>query len=468
MSPDGGYSQMPANLEAEQGVIGSIMLRGRSGLDEISDIISEASFFDFRNALMFRAILALSEHHKEFDPLTVGDFLSRKGYAEEMRNGAYAVEIASSVPSSARLRLYAEIVADRYLLRQAASVGAQITALAMDPQGVSGIEVAGQAQSMVAGLLDSQPCDVSDLSEAMDAAFQELAERNDRGEGMDGLSTGFPDWDDILGGLVPGVHFLAGRPKHGKSSLAQNVAEHVALNLKLPVHVVILEMSEKQYAKRVIASVGDVNAQRMRRGTLDDVDWAGVSSAVRKMRGAPLTISKPGKARIEHVCAQFRKQHAKRKLKLGILDYFQLIDIATAKGENFSVAIGRVSRALVNLAQELGIPLLVLSQLTREADTGRPKPSHLRDSGALEADAESVSFVYRDEVNNPKSPDKGTAEIIVSLNRNGPPGECRLLFRGDRYRFEPLPFDWMPERREPKEGKKKGAFSPRDRQAGEE
>jgi len=469
-SQEPAWREMPYSLEAEQSVLGGIMLAGRAALDEVSDLVTEESFLLDKHRLIFRAIRALAEHAKRFDPVNLGDWLKRKGFADEIEKGAYLVELASTTPSAANVRYYAEIVADKALRRRVIEAGNRIVDAGFGLEDDT-LDVVGQAQTLVGDLLQAQPSEVAPISEAMDAAFEDLSERHERGDGMDGLPTGYAEYDDILGGLVPGVHFLAGRPKHGKSTLAQNIAEFVALKLRKPVHIVILEMSEKQYAKRVIASVGGVDSQRMRRGTLDDADWAGVSEAVRKTRGAPLFISKPGTTRIEHICAQIRKQHAKTRLGLAVLDYLQLVEIVTARGENYSTAVGRVTRALVNLAQELSIPILCLSQLSREADEGEPKPKHLRDSGAIEADAESVTFVHREEMNDPRSKFAGTVKVIVALNRNGPPGTFRLLFRGEKYRCENLPYDWEapPEEIEPKpkrRGFRKGGNPGADAAAG--
>lgn len=439
----------PQSIEAEQAVLGGLLLssnveRAREAWARVSDLLEEASFYRRDHQLIWRALAYLHEKNRPMDAVTVGEFLERHGLAETVANGAYLVELASTTPSAANIRAYAEIVADRHLLRQVIETGTGLVNDAFDSEGRPAVEIAGLAMTKVSKLLQAQPAEVSPMSVAMDAAFAELADRHSRGEGMDGLPTGYGDLDDILGGLVPGVHFLGGRPKHGKSTLAQNIAEYVALELRKPVHIVILEMSETQYAKRMIASVGGVDSQRMRRGTLDEVDWSAVSGAVRKLRGAPMFISKPGSTRIEHVCAQWRKQHAKTPLGLAVLDYLQLVEIVTAKGENYSVAVGRVTRALVNLSQELRIPILCLSQLTRAADEGEPKVSHLRDSGAIEADAESVFFVHREDAHDPKSRFAGTVKVIVAANRNGPTGDCRLLFNGAQYRCENLPDGWEP------------------------
>ncbi|MFB9112060.1 replicative DNA helicase [Xanthomonas arboricola pv. corylina] len=445
----------PHSVEAEQAVLGGLMLVNRAW-DDIADLVEEGDFYRRDHVLIFRAIreMATANPRRPFDMVTMGDWFKAQGLLEQVADGAYLIELATTTPSAANIRAYAEIVADKARLRRLIQVGTDIANAGFNPEGQSSIELIGAAQSRVGALLTAQPSESSPISHAMEAAFAELADRHGKGEGMDGLESGFPDFDDILGGFVPGVHFLGGRPKHGKSTLAQNIAEYVALVKKKPVHIVILEMTEKQYAKRMIASVGHVNSQRMRRGTLDEADWTAVSKTVARMRGAPIFITKPGSCRIEHICAQIRRQHAMTPLGLVVLDYLQLVDIVVGKGENYSVAVGRVTRALVNLSQELGIPVICLSQLSRETEKeGRPKPSHLRDSGSIEADAESVIFVYREEVNDPNSRFAGTVEVIVALNRNGAGGSCRLLFNGAQYRCENLPEYWQPAPIEGDDGK---------------
>ncbi|MCD9005196.1 replicative DNA helicase [Luteimonas sp. XNQY3] len=454
-----GLRVPPQALEAEQAVLGGLMFGTQASeraWHEISDMLAEESFYRRDHQLIWRAIKAQVDAGKPTDSLTVGDWFESQGLAERVANGAYLTELVSGTPSVANIRAYAEIVADKARMRAVIEFGTELVAAGYDPEGRSSIDLIGEAMTRASGLLTAQPSESQPISTAIDAAFAELVERNEKGEGMDGLASGFDAFDDILGGLTPGVHFLGGRPKHGKSTFAQNIAEHVALKLGKAVHIVILEMTEKQYAKRVIASVGRVNSQRMRRGTLDDIDWQSVSRTVARMRGAPIYITKPGSCRIEHICAQIRRRHAMTPLGLVVLDYLQLVEIVTAKGENYSVAVGRVTRALVNLSQELGIPVICLSQLSRETEKeGRPKPSHLRDSGSIEADAESVIFVYREEVNKPDSEYRGTIEVIVALNRNGAGGSCRLLFDGAQYRCEPLPEYWRPERSEEQDDKPK-------------
>lgn len=450
--------EMPWSDDAEQSVIGGIMLRGRDGLDQVSDIISEDSFFRHEHRLMWRAIVALSSHGKVFDPLVLGTWLCKRGYAEEMRNGAYAIEIASSTPSSANLRGYAEIVADFAMLRQVAQTGAEITNLALDAGGRSGVEVAGMAQSLVGGLLTGQPCEVRPMVDVMQEAFHEIDAFQERGGGIDGQPTGFEELDELLGGMVPGLYVIAGRPKMGKSTLAQNIAEHLSIRKRQPVLIFSIEMTEKQIAKRIISSIGDVDAARVRDGRLDDVDWAAASDAVRKAKGAPLYIAKPDVARAPNICAQARKQHAKTPLGALVVDYLQLMDLMLARGENESTGYGRITSTLAKLGRELGFPVILLSQLNRDLEkrpNKRPIASDLRSSGSIEQDADAVLAVYRDEEYHANSEWKSTAEILLLLHRHGPPGMVRLRYRGDRYRFESLPFGWEPERPAPKQGKKK-------------
>jgi len=259
------------------------------------------------------------------------------------------------------------------------------------------------------------------------------------------MATGYDEYDALINGLCPGLHILAARPKMGKTTLAQNIAEHFALVHKVPVAVFSLEMPSEAVGRRMLSSIGDVDADRIRRGELDDADWANLSAAMRKLRAAPLLMSRPRNARVEHIVAQIRRQHSRKPLGLIVIDYLQLIAVS---GDNRAMGLAEVTRTLALLAGELGIPILLLSQLNRDLerrDNKRPQPSDLRDSGAIEQDADTVTFIYRDEYYNRDSRYKGTAELIVALQRNGAQGECRLRYRPERFRFENLPLEWEPE-----------------------
>jgi replicative DNA helicase len=433
----------PQSIEAEQAVLGGLMLAPKAW-DEVAELLSEDSFYRRDHRLIWRAISHLHERCRPFDAVTLAEWFESQGLGEHVARGAYLVELASTTPSAANIRAYAEIVADKARMRRLIEVGTDMVNAGFSPDGRSSIELIGAAQTQVSGLLADQPCDLEPVAPVMQRVFDRLTERFNRGGGIDGLTTGFGEFDELLNGLKPGLYVLAARPKMGKTTLAQNIAEYVALHHRKPVAVFSLEMQAEAIGDRMLSSIGDVDANRIRRGELDDADWANVTAAMRKLRGAQIFVSRPKNARVEHVSAQARRQHARTPLGLIVLDYLQLMH---APGDNRSQAIGDVSRALTLLAHELSVPVLLLSQLNRELERRpdkRPIPSDLRDSGAIEQDADAVIFIYRDEWYEKASRYAGTAEIIVALQRNGPPGMVRLKYRPDRFRFENLPMDWEP------------------------
>lgn len=434
----------PQSMEAEQAVLGGLML-APDAYDRVSDLLDEGDFYRRDHQLIWRAIKHLAKKNRPYDAVTIGEFLEKQGLGEQVAGGAYLIELASTTPSAANIRAYAEIVADKARLRRVIEVGTRLVNDGFSPDGRDSVEIIGQAQTTIGHLLSSQPCELEAIAPVMVQVFDDLQERYSRGGGIDGMTTGFTDFDELLNGLAPGLYILAGRPKQGKTTLAQNIAEYVALEHKKPVAIFSLEMQAKAIGSRMLSSIGDVDADRVRRGTLDDTDWSNVTAAIRRIRGAQLFISRPRDARAEHLIAQARRQHAKAPLGLIVIDYLQLI---ATSGNNKAQDLGDVTRSLVMMAHELGVPVLLLSQLNRDLekrDDKRPRPSDLRDSGSIEQDADAVILIYRDETYHKDSRWKGTAEIIVPLQRNGPPGEFRLLYRPDRFRFENLPSEWEPE-----------------------
>jgi replicative DNA helicase len=446
--------QPPQSIEAEQAVLGGLMLAmgpevQRRYWSEVADLLTEESFYRRDHSLIWRALKHLESKRQPFDAVTVGEFLERHGYGEEVAGGSYLVELASTTPSAANIRAYAAIVADKAKLRRVIEVGTAMVNDGFVPDGREALEIIGAAQTRVASLLNDEPCDLEDMVPVMQRVFDKLQARYESG-GVDGditgMTIGYDDLDRMLNGIVGGqLLILAARPKQGKSTLAQNISEHVALVHKKPVAVFTFEMKPEEIGDRMLSSVGDIDGDRIRRGALDDADWANVTTAVRKLRGAAILITRPKAARVEHIVAQIRRAHAKQPLGLVVIDYLQLMSVS---GDNRAQGYGDVTRALKNLATELDIPILLLSQLNRKLEDRpdkRPIPSDLRDSGAIEQDADAVIFIYRDEWYHKNSRDKGTAEIIVALQRNGPSGMVRLKYRPDRFRFENLPDDWEPE-----------------------
>lgn len=439
----------PQSVEAEQAVLGGLMIVRPENLDDalaqVRDLLDDRSFYRHDHALIWRAILHVHGKHRPVDAVTLGEWFESQGLAEQVAGGAYLVELASGTPSAANIRAYAEIVAEKAKLRSLIEIGMKLVNDGFQPEGRNTLDLVGRAQTSLGTLLANEPCELEEMAPVLQSVFDDLTERTNAGGGITGLATGFPDYDALINGLTPGLHVLAARPKMGKTTLAQNIAEHFALAHKVPVAVFSLEMQSEAVGRRMLSSVGDVDADRIRRGELDDADWANLSTAMRKLRAAPLLISRPRNARVEHIVAQIRRAHSRKPLGLVVIDYLQLIAIS---GDNRASGLAEVTRTLALLAGELKIPVLLLSQLNRDLekrDNKRPAPSDLRDSGAIEQDADSVTFIYRDDYYHRDSRDKGTAEIIVALQRNGAAGECRLSFRPDRNRFENLPFDWKPE-----------------------
>lgn len=444
----------PHSVDAEQSVLGALLLSGSQQVGarawaEVADVITDESFYRRDHQLIWRAIKHLADKSQPFDAVTVGEFLERHGHGEEVAGGSYLVELASTTPSAANIRAYAGIVAEKWQLRRLIEVGTSLVNDGFDPDGKDAVEIIGRAQTRVGSLLDSEPCDLEPMVPVLGRVFDALQARYDRGGadgGITGMSIGFDELDVMLNGLKGGqLVILAARPKQGKTTLAQNIAEYVSLVGKKAVAVFSFEMKPEELGDRMLSSIGDIDGDRIRRGDLDEVDWSRVTDAVRKLRGADIRISRPRAARVEHVCAQVRREHARNPLGLVLIDYLQLMQTS---GDNRAQGYGDITRALKLLAGELDIPIILLSQLNRDLEKRpdkRPMPSDLRDSGSIEQDADVVLFIYRDEVYNRNSRDKGTAEIIVALQRNGPSGMVRLKYRPDRFRFENLPDGWEPE-----------------------
>lgn len=434
----------PHSVEAEQAVLGGLILMPKAWY-EVCDVLSAGDFYRREHELIWAAIQQLSAANRPIDAVTIGHWFDGQGKAEMVAGGAYLAELANTTPSAANIRAYADIVADKARLRRLIEVGTTLVNNGFQADGRSSVDLVGDAQSRIAGLLDNEPCELEAVSPVMVRVFNRLVERSDHEQKIHGVSTGLSELDELIGGLSPGrLYLLAARPKMGKTTLAQNVAETIALGTKQAVAVFSFEMQPEELGDRMLASIGDVEAERIRRGELDEVDWSNVSRAMSRLREAPIYVSRPRSARVEHVVAQTRRQHARTPLGLVVIDYLQLMHTS---GDNRAQGIGDITRALKLMAGELNVPVLLLSQLNRDLEKRpdkRPTPADLRDSGAIEQDADAVIFIYRDEYYNRTSPDAGTAEIIVALQRNGPPGTVRALYRPDRFRFENLPMGWEP------------------------
>jgi replicative DNA helicase len=378
--------------------------------------------------------------------VTVHESLSTIGKAEEIGGLIYLNRLAQDTPSAANIRRYAEIVRDRAILRRLIAVADDIANQALNPQGRDTRSLLDEAESKIFNINEEGARGRSGfqslpdlLSQVVDRIGQLYDQSNH--SGITGVPTGFTDLDKMTSGFQPGdLVIVAGRPSMGKTAFSLNIGEHVAVDQSLPVAVFSMEMGATQLAMRMVCSVGRLDQQRVRTGQLVDDDWPRLTNAIQKMQDSQLYIDEtPGLNALELRSRARKLSRQCGQLGLVIVDYLQLMSSASASGENRATEISEISRSLKGLAKELQCPVIALSQLNRSLEqrpNKRPVMSDLRESGAIEQDADVIIFIYRDEVYNPDSPEKGTAEIIIGKQRNGPIGTVRLTFLGKYTKFE--------------------------------
>ena len=436
----------PHSVEAEQSVLGGLLL-DNAAFDKIADRISESDFYRDEHKRIFRQISKLLERAKPADAVTVAESLDQAGDTGETGGLAYLGELAVNTPSASNIRRYAEIVRERAILRQLVTAGDEIAGSAFNPLGRDPKQLLDEAEAKVFAIAESgfrHQSGFQHINPLLTQVVERIQELHDRDNPSDitGVPTGYHDLDGRTSGLQPGdLLIVAGRPSMGKTSFALNMGEHVAIEVGLPVAVFSMEMGGAQLAMRMLSSVGRLDAHRVRTGRLNDDEWSRLSFALGKMHEAPLYIDETPALNPIDLRARARRLHRQcGKLGLIIIDYIQLMSSASqGGGENRATEISEISRSLKGLAKELSVPVIALSQLNRSLEqrpNKRPVMSDLRESGAIEQDADVIMFIYRDEVYNPDTPDKGTAEIIIGKQRNGPIGTVRLTFMGEYTRFE--------------------------------
>ena len=436
----------PHSIEAEQSVLGGLLL-DNAAFDKIADLVGENDFYRDEHKRIYRQIRTLLERSKPVDVVTVAEALDLAGEGSETGGLAYLGELAANTPSAANIRRYAEIVRERAVLRQLVTAGDEIAGSALNPLGRDPKQLLDEAEAKVFAIAESgfrHQTGFQHINPLLTQVVERIQELHDNENPSDitGVPTGYHDLDAKTSGLQPGdLLIVAGRPSMGKTSFALNMGEHVAIEVGLPVAVFSMEMGGAQLAMRMLSSVGKLDAHRVRTGRLNDDEWSRLSFALGKMHEAPLYIDETPALNPIDLRARARRLHRQcGKLGLIIIDYLQLMSSASAGGgENRATEISEISRSLKGLAKELAVPVIALSQLNRSLEqrpNKRPVMSDLRESGAIEQDADVIMFIYRDEVYNPDSPDKGSAEIIIGKQRNGPIGMVRLSFLGQYTRFE--------------------------------
>ncbi len=434
----------PHSIESEQSVIGGLLL-DNNAWDRVADIIRADDFYRYDHRLIFEHIVKLIDRSRPADVITVYEALQTSGKAEEVGGLSYLNAVAQYTPSASNIRRYAEIVRDKAVLRRLVTVSDEISTTALNPQGRDTKTILDEAEGKIfkiaeegargtAGFQELQPV-LAKVVERID----ELYSRNSDND-ITGIPSGFADLDGKTSGLQPGdLIIVAGRPSMGKTAFSLNIGEHVAVDAGLPVAVFSMEMGAEQLAMRLLGSVGRLDQHRLRTGKLNDEDWPRLTNAVYKMQDAQLFIDEtPALSPTELRARSRRLARQCGRLGLIIIDYLQLMG-SSSPGENRATEISEISRSLKALAKELSCPVIALSQLNRSLEqrpNKRPVMSDLRESGAIEQDADVILFIYRDEVYNPDSPDKGTAEIIIGKQRNGPIGTVRVTFLGQFTKFE--------------------------------
>ena len=434
----------PHSIEAEQSVLGGLLL-DNAAFDKIADLVGENDFYRDEHKRIYRQIRKLLEQSKPVDVITVAESLDLAGEGSETGGLAYLGELAANTPSAANIRRYAEIVRERAILRQLVTAGDEIAGSAFNPLGRDPKQLLDEAEAKVFAIAEGgfrHQTGFQHINPLLTQVVERIQELHDRDNPSDitGVPTGYHDLDAKTSGLQPGdLLIVAGRPSMGKTSFALNMAEHVAIEVGLPVAVFSMEMGGAQLAMRMLSSVGRLDAHRVRTGRLNDDEWSRLTFALGKMHEAPLYIDETPALNPIDLRARARRLHRQcGKLGLIVIDYLQLMSSA-GQGENRATEISEISRSLKGLAKELNVPVMALSQLNRSLEqrpNKRPVMSDLRESGAIEQDADVIMFIYRDEVYNPDTPDKGSAEIIIGKQRNGPIGMVRLTFLGEYTRFE--------------------------------
>ena len=436
----------PHSVEAEQSVIGGLML-APDALDRVADCLTESDFYRHDHRLIYRAICALSEKNQPFDVITLGEWLDAQGQSESDDQTSYLIDLANNTPSAANIRAYAEIVRDKSVLRKLIDVGTEIINDCFQPEGRESAELLASAEQSVFKIAEQGlrgRSDFAAVSGVLKDVFDELYARFEQGGDITGLATGYSDFDALTAGLHPtDLIILAARPAMGKTTFALNIAEYAAIKSKKAVAVFSMEMSASQLAMRLISSNGRVKAQKLRTGKLEDEDWPRVNAAIKMLKDTKIFIDDTPAISPDVLRSKCRRLRREHDLGLVIIDYLQLMTVP-GNNENRATEISEISRGLKALAKELNVPVIALSQLNRSLETRqdkRPVMADLRESGAIEQDADIIIFIYRDEYYHKESSDKGLAEIIIGKHRSGPTGACKLKFFGEYMRFDNLSHD---------------------------
>ena len=437
----------PHSIQAEQAVLGGLMLANDSW-DPVSERVGEGDFYRQEHRLIFRALAELAQQGSPFDAVTVHERLAKTGELDSAGGAAYLGTLSQSTPSAANIAAYADIVRERSVLRQLISVGTDIATSGYVTEGRPMSELLDDAERKVFEIAEQTARSSRGGARGMKEVLKNVVEKIDELFNSDshitGVTSGFNDFDEKTAGLQPAdLVIVAGRPSMGKTTFAMNLAENAAMKAGKSVAVFSMEMPAESLVMRMLSSLGRIDQHRLRVGDLTDEDWPRITSTVQILSEARIFIDDtPGLSPTE-MRSRSRRIAREHGLDMIVVDYLQLMQVPGMK-ENRTAEISEISRGLKGLAKELNVPVIALSQLNRSLEqrpNKRPVMSDLRESGAIEQDADVIIFIYRDEVYNPDTPDKGKAEIIIGKQRNGPIGTVNLTFLGKHTRFE----NYIPE-----------------------
>lgn len=437
----------PHSVEAEASVLGGLLL-DNGAWEKIGDLLAESDFYRFEHQLVFTAIASLINASKPADVVTVFEHLQNLAKSDDVGGLSYLNALAQYVPSAGNIRRYAEIVRDRSVLRKLVGACDDIASQAFSTKGKATSAIVDEAEQKILAV-GEEGSRLNQGFKSMDTLVVDLLDRvqdmADNPNDVTGVPTGFYDLDRMTAGLQSGdLVVLAARPSMGKTALAINIAEHVALNEGLPVAVFSMEMGAAQLAVRIVGSIGRIDQGHLRTGRLTDEEWPRLTEAVERLRGVSLHIDESAGLTSSELRANARRLARKcGKLGLIVVDYLQLMSAnAGGDGENRATELGEISRGLKTLAKELQCPVIALSQLNRSVEARpdkRPMMSDLRESGAIEQDADIIMFIYRDEYyTKEKCTEPGVAEVIIAKQRNGPTGTVKLAFLKPITKFESL------------------------------
>ena len=434
----------PHSIEAEQSVLGGLMLDNEAW-DRVAEKVVEQDFYLRAHRFIFAAMSRLAEATQPIDIITVSEDLEANLQLDDVGGFAYLGEIAKNTPSAANILAYAEIVRERAVVRDMISVAHDIADAGYDTQGRTSAELLDFAETKVFKIAE-QRANANEGPEPINSILAKTIEKIDElfrspHDGVTGVSTGYVDLDKMTNGMQPSdLIIVAARPSMGKTTFAMNLCEHAAITSDKPVLIFSLEMPSEQIMMRMLASLGRIDQTKVRTGQLEDEDWARLSSAIELLNtkgkmyiddGSGLTPTE-----VRSRARRVAREHG--GLSMIMVDYLQLMTVP-GLSENRTLEIAEISRSLKALAKELKVPVVALSQLNRSLEQRadkRPVNSDLRESGSIEQDADLIMFIYRDEVYHDDSPDKGTAEVIIGKQRNGPIGRIRLTFHGRYSRFD--------------------------------